>query len=352
MLAGDAATEVDHDIGDGVGDALHPLDPRIGFSVDERADVEHSGPRMGVEGRERVVRLEHLLEPPGVLGEVFGGHRTVLDERDVFGVGGPGKQDGHPRLPHLPEPLSGRVVVGLHCLRRPDRHVASLAVIGWISSGITAGPAVREQVCDRLPALIVAVGVELNEQYCVGPLGEYPDDVCELLRVPSEVEQNVVHHLDRRRAVFERRFHVSHRVQQVVVRQQRDGFGLRDGFERDGRLGDDGERSFTPREQACEVDAGVIVDFPVDGRFLDEHIQVVARDVALHLRVALAHLVGVAVEDIDNASCDAGLGVAVRVGLFAQVANASLAELGHCAVGEHNLTGFDIGVCFAVLQRV
>ena len=89
VFPGDAAAEVDDDVGDSVGDGLHLGDAVGGLGVDQRADVEYARAGVGVERGERAVLLEDFPEPTGVLWEVFGGHRTVLDEGDVFGVGGP-----------------------------------------------------------------------------------------------------------------------------------------------------------------------------------------------------------------------------------------------------------------------
>jgi len=146
--------------------------------------------------------------------------------------------------------------------------------------------------------------------------------------------------------VFEDVLDVRDCVHDALVGQQRHRLRLRDGFQGDSGLRDDGEGPLAAREQTREVDGAV-------PGLVDESVEVVAGDVPLQVREPGVDLVGVLVEDVEDARVDAreeGLGVSV--GLLAQGLDLHLAEGRDGPVREHHLALLDVGVRLPVLQGV
>ncbi|GAD53095.1 hypothetical protein MBEHAL_1855 [Halarchaeum acidiphilum MH1-52-1] len=356
VLAGDGPAEFDDEIRHLVRDALVGRESPLRLRRDERANVQDARSRVTVERPERVVVREDVAEALHVLGEHLGGHRAVLDEREVLLVGRPREQDRVAGLPELPHAIPLRLVVRLDGVHRgrPD--------------------AVLDERVHLLAALVVALGVELHEQRRPRPLREHLDDVVELGGVAREVDERVVDELHRRRVVFEHIYHVLDRRREVVVREERHGLRLRDGFERDGGFGDDRERPLAPREQAREVHRRVVrqvrqglrlIDALARGvvarafrgpsalvRLLDEHVEVVPGDVALQIGIAVLDLAAFLLHDVEYRRVDAFLDVALGVRGLAEVAHRHLAEARDAPVREDGLHLLDVGVRLAVLQRV
>ena len=97
-------------------------------------------------------------------------------------------------------------------------------------------------------------------------------------------EDEVVHHLDRRRAVGQHVGRGAERVEQLVELQRDQRLDRRQWHQADRRLGDEAQRALRPDHQAGEIDGR--------GR-IDEGVEVVAADAAQHLREAAVDLVGV-----------------------------------------------------------
>jgi len=272
---------------------------------------------VGVEARERVLFLEHVLKVSHVVREVLGRDGRILDEGDVLGVRGSGEQDRCRALAELPE--FGAVVgrVGLEGVERADgvrigsRLSCSRAAVGFRRARV--GQSIREHRRYFRASVVLALGVELDEQRRLGSFGKVRRDVGELLGIPGELEQHVVDRLDRRGVeVPDDGVDVGHRLEQILVGQQDDARRLGDRLERDGRLRHHAERSLAPGEDAGEVDRRVGVGFAVDCNrlvrvfverlrvavgFRDESVEVVAGDVPLELREDLADRRGFLVDD-------------------------------------------------------
>ena len=167
---------------------------------------------------------------------------------------------GKPGFAHLPELRPGLSVVGLHRRVRVPLFFGDFGrTLTWLDFGIATHP-VGDEVRGLLSTIVVGVGVELDEEHRIRPLGEHPHDVRELAGVAREVQEDRIHHLDRGGVVFEDHYHVLHRVDERIVGQQRHGLRLGDGFERNGGLGDDPQRPFASGEEASEVHGSFGVD--------------------------------------------------------------------------------------------
>jgi len=102
--------------------------------------------------------------------------------------------------------------------------------------------------------------------------------------------------------VVEDRRHILHRVQQVVVGEQRHRLRLWNLDKRDGRFRDRREGSFAAGHEPTEVDdARLAVLAAVLG---EQAVEVVAGDVPLHLREALVDRARLLVEDPDDLGVD------------------------------------------------
>ena len=199
-----------------------------------------------------------------------------------------------------------------------------LGALGGVGHRLGVVRPVGQQVSDFPSALGVVVRVELHEQHRVGPLGEDRlDEFAELLGLGCQSQQHVVQHLDGSGVVFEDGRDVRQGVEQRLVGEQGKALRLGDGFERDGGLGDDGERPLAARQETRDVD-GLAVDEvvrTVDGRvgltverrlgLGDERVEVVPGDVALEFGERRGDSLAFLVDDPREFGVDAGLQVAV-----------------------------------------
>jgi hypothetical protein len=191
----------------------------------------------------------------------------------------------------------------------------------------------------------VVLGVELDEEYRIHVLGNHlVDEGPELGRLLGEVQQHVVEYLDRCRVVLEDGRDVLHRGDEVRVAEQRHRLRRRNGFERDARLRDDGERPLGTDHESGEVDG------PHPG-LVDEPVEVVARDVPLQVGERLVDGVGV-LEDAAGGLVEPGLAVPVWVRPGVQLVDADLPERRHRAVREDDFEFLDVRVRLPVLQGV
>ena len=336
VFARDRAAELDDHVGHLVGDGDHVRAVGGGLRVDERADVQHARPGVGVERGVGVAVLlgEDTLEAFDVLGQLFRRDRTVLDKGDVFLVGGPREQDGESGLAERPELRPVGLVVGFQSLEGEGARIGCFR------------HSVGEEVRRLLAAVLVVLGVELDEQRGFCLRRDECRDVFELRGVASQPQENVVDEFDGRGVVVENVLDVGDGVEDALVEQQRDGLRLGDGFERHLGLGDDGEGPLATGHETCEVDGARL-------GLLDEHVEVVARDVALEFREPLADFVGLLIEDPDDLGVDTGEElVGVGVCFRAQRVDFGLTERRDRPVGEDDLTGLDVGVGLAVDERV
>jgi hypothetical protein len=80
VLARDGAVELDHEVGDLVGDLPDLLDPARVLDVDGRTDVQAAHRAMAVVGAVHPVPREDLAEAGHELRQVLRLHGRVLDE--------------------------------------------------------------------------------------------------------------------------------------------------------------------------------------------------------------------------------------------------------------------------------
>jgi hypothetical protein len=151
--------------------------------------------------------------------------------------------------------------------------------------------------------------------------------------------------------VLEDRRDVFHCVEDVVVREQRDGLGRWNLDERHGRRRHRRQRPLAPGEQAAEVDHARLAVLATVLR--DESVEVVPGDVSFQLGEARVDLVGFLVEDAHHLGMDPGeQRVCVRVCGVPQRLDVDRTEGGDRPVGEHDLELLDVVVRLPVLQRV
>lgn len=63
--------------------------------------------------------------------------------------------------------------------------------------------AVCDQVRDLLPPLGVGIGVKFHQQRRLSVLGKHRDQIRELLRLPRQIDKDIVQYLERGGVVFE-----------------------------------------------------------------------------------------------------------------------------------------------------
>ncbi len=63
------------------GDGAHALQIEIELQIEHRAHMQAAFARMGVKRALGAVAREHLVQPLGIIGEMFERHRAILDKR-------------------------------------------------------------------------------------------------------------------------------------------------------------------------------------------------------------------------------------------------------------------------------
>ena len=129
VLARQRTAELEHEVGDVVGDRLERLHAFVGLHVHHGPNVEASDRRMRIDAGGRLVPFHDLQESLDVVAEFFGGDRGVLDERERLGV-------------------------ALHRHRQSQRCLAETPDAGLIGGGNRAPPstAIAEPAAARLRA--------------------------------------------------------------------------------------------------------------------------------------------------------------------------------------------------------
>ena len=86
MLAGERAAELEHEVGDVVGERLERPHAFGGLHVDHGPHVQAADRRVGVDAGGGAVPADDREKPVDVVAQPFGRDRGVLDERDRLGV--------------------------------------------------------------------------------------------------------------------------------------------------------------------------------------------------------------------------------------------------------------------------
>ena len=115
VLAGEAAAELEHEVGDLLCDRGHLLDALVLLEVDDGTYVQAAGGRVAVVGGLGVVLRDDLLEAAHVLRQLLRRDGGVLHVRQRLGVALEGHRQPQPRLAErVPALLLDRVVRD-HC---------------------------------------------------------------------------------------------------------------------------------------------------------------------------------------------------------------------------------------------
>ena len=110
VLARQRAAELQHQIGDVVGNRLELRHAGRGLEVDDRAHVQAADRGVRVDAGDGAVAGDQLLEARDVVAQPLGRHRGVLDERDRLGVALHRHRQPERRLAHVPHPRLRRRV--------------------------------------------------------------------------------------------------------------------------------------------------------------------------------------------------------------------------------------------------
>ena len=228
------AAELQHQLGDVVGDRLEPAHPRRRLHVDDGAHVQAADRGVRVDAGGAAVALHDVQEPGDVVAQPRRRHRGVLNERDALRVALHRHRQPQRRLPQAPDAgLGGRV-------GRP---------------GSAAGDAPRREVlfdgAEAAGQLGRIVRVELHAEQGAGrlvALQHRPAQRVEGGALAGVVEDEAVHHLDRRRPVLEDRGGGPEGVEEVVELDGQHRLGVGQRHQVHPRLDDEAEGATpTPR---------------------------------------------------------------------------------------------------------
>ena len=86
VLARQRAAELEHEVGDVVGDRLELLHALLGLQVDDRPHVQAADRGVRVDAGRRAVPRDDGEEALDVVAQLLGRDRRVLDERERLGV--------------------------------------------------------------------------------------------------------------------------------------------------------------------------------------------------------------------------------------------------------------------------
>ncbi len=238
VLARERAAELEHEIGDIVGDGLELRQALGGLEVDDRPDVQAADRGVRVDAGVRAPPRDHLPEARDVVAQPLGRHRRVLDERDGFGIAFHAHRQAERRLPDVPHPRLGRGVGQV-----PDQAADA-------SSGQVA--------LERLHARDDLVQVRRRRTPRRAASAGGPMTICR--RAASSVgmargvpEDEGIHHLDGRRPVAEHERRGTERVEQVVELERDERLGRRQRHQADGGRGDEPERALRAHHHAREI---------------------------------------------------------------------------------------------------
>ena len=324
VLAREGAAVLEHQLGDVVGDGLELAHPRLGLHVDDGAHVQAAHRGVGVDAGGAAVALHDVEEPGDVVAQARRGDRGVLDEGDALGVALHRHRQPQRRLPQAPDAGLGGGVDG-------PRRAARDAPAG-------------EVLLDGLePArqLGRVVGVELHAEQRAGrlvALQHRPPQRVEGRALAGVVEDEAVHHLDRRRPVLEDGGGGPEGIEQVVELEGEHRLGVGQGHQVHPRLDHEAEGALRADDQLGEVERP---------RGVGETVEVVAPDPAQDLRVPAVDLGRVGRRQLAHrpvAGALEGVGRAGRLELVrgerAQVGDGPVAER-HVQV-EHVIDGLAV----------
>ena len=268
VLAGQRAAELEHQIGDVVRDRFEPPDPFGGLEVDDRPHVQTADRRVRVDAGPRAMGGDDLQKAIDVVAQLFGRDRRVLDERQ-------------------------RLLVALHRHREAERGFAEAPDARLIRCGLGASPAAPKSRRGQLlldggeprRQVLRVVVVELDAQERARlALQDAAAQPIERRALPRVIEDEAIHHLDRRRPVPQDGRRRLQGVEEIVELDREDCFRGWQRHERDRRRRDERQRALR-----SDDDLGQIERF--GGGRVDELVQVVAADASQHLRETAIDLV-------------------------------------------------------------
>ena len=112
MLAGEGAPELEHQIGDVIGDRLELMYPGVGLQIDHRTHVQAPDRRVRIDAGRAAVPAHDVQKACDVVTQPLRCHRGVLDERHALGVSLHRHRQPERRLTQLPDASLGRRLEG------------------------------------------------------------------------------------------------------------------------------------------------------------------------------------------------------------------------------------------------
>ena len=310
VLAAQAAAELEHEIGDVFGDALHRREPRGVLHVHLRPDVQAADAGVAVVGGRRAVSRDRGVETRDELGEPLRRDGRVLHQRHRLRIAAHAHQDPEPGLSHAPHPRL------LAAVGRAHHRVAEAAL--------------RQVARERLDPLldrVERVVVELDQQQRARRALHELDERGVADALAAALDDRVVDEFDGRGVVFQRR---DRRLRGLDERLEVDGRQPREGRQRlqpHPRLRDGGERALGAHDHARDIHQPAVAG---------ECVQVVAGDAPRDVREARRDLVAV----LGAQAAQPAVDIALEVGLLQlrrEFRAVHAREPCVRAVGEHDL---------------
>jgi hypothetical protein len=258
MLPRQCAAEFQDEIGNVVGNRFKLPDAVRCLEVHHRTDMQAPDRRVRVDTGDRAVRVDDLQEAVDVVAQLPGRDRRVLDERQGL-------------------------VVALHRHRQPERRLAEAPDAGLVGQRQSAPPAAaepggRKPLLERVQArrqIVAVVAVELDAQQ----RGRIAHQNAAAERVERTVllgvvEDEAVHHFDRRWMMAEHERRRCKRVEQVVELDGQHRLRRRQRYQVDLCGDDEPECAFRADDHLGQIERLARIG---------ELVEVVAADPAQHL---------------------------------------------------------------------
>jgi len=337
VLARDGAAELEHQIGDLVGDRLHLLEPARRLEVDHRPDVQATDRAVAVIGARGVVLGEDVREARHELLEMLRLDARVLDEGDRLLVALHAEQQAEAGLAQLPDRLLLGEIVGQ---------------VRGIPEALTGAPRLeRLDLALDLPFTLARV---FDDQDRAG-IALHERRPCALLDIVArEVEDQLVGELDGVGAGFENRLRGLQRLLDARVMDHVHRGLLGTAHQAHLRLEHGQQRALGADEDARHVDRSAVERSAVERshaflaqathvlirtrgpRYNNQLVQVVAGHAAPVLGIARADLVRVLRANRRHLAIDAPLG-AVQPHLGLELRRRHGAEPHPRAVGQQGV---------------
>jgi len=324
VLAGERAVEIEHEIGDLVGDRGHFFNLALALQVDQRADVHAADGAMAVVARRRVVPSENFPEARDEFRQLRRIDGGVFDEGDRLLVALDAEQKAETGLAHAPDRAD---FIRLQRLRRGVADVLRSAQ--------------RFELGDLVFHLFFALAGVLDDEQRAG----IALDEAEPLRlhdVPArEVEHHAVGRFESVRPGVQNRIGGFQRLDVVVKVNDVERRPLRLGHEAHLRLDDARQRALGADDHAREIER----------LLFDEFVQIVSGDAAQNFGIAgedfFAMARGQTLDFAASLSFDAVAG-----GFPRQLCRSEISQHGLAAVGQADRQFENVIEGLAVGERV